>query len=77
MSRAIGKMWLVTDKVDPRRTAIVGPCSLSEARRLFEQERLSVTYLSGMDLIRAMRENTPVIEAKEGTNVPSNENEGA
>lgn len=73
MSRAIGKMWLVSDKIDPRRTAIVGPCSLPEARRLFEQERLTVIFLSGMDLIRAMRDGYPVIEAKEGDKEPGDE----
>lgn len=47
------KMWLIVDKIDPRRTAIVGPGTEAQAVKRFDAERLQVTELKGVEILRA------------------------
>lgn len=53
--------YLVTDKVDPSRNAIVVADNKAQAMRLVEQDRLSVELISGTQLIDAIQAGVPVL----------------
>lgn len=60
------KMWLIEDKIDPRRTAIVGPGTQAEAVKRFEAERLSVSEIKGIAIVNAIREGVEFLELGKG-----------
>ena len=53
--------YLVTDKVDPTRNAIVVADNKAQALRLVEQDRLSAALISGPALIDAIQRGLPVL----------------
>lgn len=59
-------IYLVEDKVDKTRSAIVIAANAAQARRLFEEDRLEVKQIKGEKIVALMKLNYPVIEAKEG-----------
>lgn len=53
--------YLVTDKVEPARNAIVVADNKAQALRLVEQDRLSAALISGPALIDAIQRGLPVL----------------
>lgn len=62
--------YLVEDKKDMTRNAIVMASSHAQALRLMEADRLQARVITKMELVKYMRLDYPVIEAKEGEKEP-------